>query len=460
MTGRNFRAGTSGSVRLSHVSLIFWERLRHLLILLVLTEKDRQGTRDITDWSRKGPLPDLPRQDQRRVSDRGGFGSGAPRGQGFDNMSEAGSERGGRRGFEPSDGKVRDFTNWDRKGPSTPTLPTGAPTRSFERPVSRDGPSLRKNSPAWGEGRSQDSGSRPPKREFVERPVVERAPTAADQDSQWRARMKPDAPPTPTVSAAKSPALSHRELSTPPSPAGVPAVPTTRPKLNLAKRTVSESPSDVAATPAVDSKASPFGAAKPIDTATREKEVEEKRQIALRERKEAEEKAREEKRIADEKAKEERRLARDAELAKRATKIDEAPKSPAQANGGEAPLLKREKSEIKREKSEKENGASAPAPGKQYEILRRHANEDASAADEEAEEADGAEERSIALGDKETKPKEIVKDPKADTKTNGATPDVSAIPTAESLEGEGWSTVSKSEKKRKNGNQAARAIAS
>ena len=378
-------------------------------------------------------------------------------------MSEAGSEHGGRRGYESSDGKIRDFSNWDRKGPLTPTIPAGPVARSFDRPASRDGPTMRRNSPAWGEARSQDNGSRPPKRDFGERPPVERAPTAAEQDTQWRARMKPDAPPappTPTGQVARSPVLSNRELSTPPSPAGAPAMPATRPKLNLAKRTVSESPSEKAATPATDSKASPFGGAKPIDTATREKEVEEKRQNALREKREAEEKAREEKRIADEKAKEEKKLAREAELAARATKAEQEPKSPAQVNGEAKPLPRREKVETKREKAEKENGISAPAPGKQYEILRRHADVDTSAADEEAEEAEAFDETDLTSGDKEIKPKEIVRDPKQDGYTNGAMPDAAADPTAESLEEEGWSTVSKPERRRKTGNQAARAIAS
>ena len=381
-------------------------------------------------------------------------------------MSEAGSERGGRRGYEPSDGKVRDFGNWDRKGPLTPTLPTGAPARSFERPVSRDGPSLRKNSPAWGEGRSQDSGSRPPRRDFSERPPVERIPTAAEQDNQWRSKMKPDAPtgpPTPTVSASRSPALSNRQLSTPPSPAPAPAVPASRPKLNLAKRTVSEAQPDAAAAPAADSKASPFGAAKPIDTATREKEVEQKRQEALREKKEADEKAREEKRIADEKAKEERKAARDAELAERAAnKTVPSPKSPSQPNGEKTILPrrseppKREKSETK-SKPEKENGVAPAAPGKQYEILRRHADEDATAADEEAEEAVEADEAGLGAVDKETKPQEIVRDPKVEGYTNGAAPETSAEPTAQALEDEGWETVSKPERK---GKKSARALAS
>jgi len=390
------------------------------------------------------------------VSDRGGFGSGAPRGGGFDNVSEAGSERGGsRRGnYEQGDGKVRDFGNWDRKGPLTPTLPTGAPSRSFDRPASRDGTSLRRNSPAWGEGRSEgksQEGSRPPRREFVERPVVERPPTAAEQDSQWRTKMKPDAPPPAPTQPARSPALSHRELSTPPSPAGAPAAPATRPKLNLAKRTVSESPSESSAAPAVDSKASPFGAAKPVDTATKEKKVEEKRQIALQEKKEADEKARAERRAADDKAREEKKSAREAEDAAKAAKAEQSPATSEPVNG--------QKVIQKREKPERENGASAPPAGKNYEILRRTVDEDTSAADEEAEEAEGTDANGIITGDKETKPKEVIRD---SNHTNGAAPEMSTEPTADSLEGDGWSTVSNSKpgKVRKNGNQAARAIAS
>lgn len=307
---------------------------------------------------------------------------------------------------------------------------------------------MRRNSPAWGEGRSQE-GSRPPRREFVERPVVERAPTAAESDNQWRAKMKPDAPELPTqpAHAAKSPALSSRELSTPSSPAAAPAVPTapaTRPKLNLAKRTVSEVVSETAPSPAADPKASPFGAAKPIDTATREKEIEEKRQLALREKKEAEEKLRAEKKIADDKAREEKKAAKEAEDAAKPQQVS-SPKD--KANG------QRQEKQEKREKQEKENGGSGPPPGKNYEILRRNANEENSAADEEAEEAEAADQNGLVTEDKETKPKEIVR-------TNGAAPAASPETTAETLEGDGWSTVSKPQKNRKNGNQGGRAIAS
>ena len=94
--------------------------------------------------------------------------------------------------------------------------------------------------------------------------------------------------------------------------------------------------------------------------------------------------------------------------------------------------------------------------------MRRAANDDASAADEEADEA--AEADGLITEDKEVKPKEIVRDIPANdedaTKINGATPAASADPSAEALENDGWSTVSKPTKNRKNGNQAARAIAS
>lgn len=432
-----------------------------------ISEKDRPDVREFSDWTRKGPLPDIP--GQRRVSERGGFGSG--RG-GFDNGSDAGGERAGRRsGYEQGDGKVRDFGNWDRKGPLAPSLPTGPAARSFDRPASRDGPPNRRNSPApaWGEGRSQD-GSRPPRREFVERPPVERVPTAAEQDNQWRAKMRPDAPPAPPVQPAqapKSPAIPTRELSTPPSPAGAPAAPATRPRLNLAKRTVSEAPPEANssdAAPAADSKASPFGAAKPIDTATREKEVEEKRQIALREKKEADEKARAEKKAAEDKAREDKRVAREAEQAGKTEQANKAEQAPTPAWKQRPPQEKvngQEQKKANGQAQEKDNGPSAPPPGRSYEILRRTANEDSSAADEETEEAEAAEETGLVSEDKAVKPKEIVRDMgSGGAQTNGSpaagTPELSA----DALEGDGWSTVSKPEKKRKNGNQAARAMAS
>ena len=265
--------------------------------------------------------------------------------------------------------------------------------------------------------------------------------------------MRPD-PPAP-VPAARSPAVSNRELSNPPSPAAPPAAPApalapaTRPKLNLQKRTVSEAPSDAVASPvAADAKLSPFGAARPIDTATKEKEIEEKRQIAARDKKDAEDKAREEKRIAEEKAREEKKAVKEAERAARAERADKEPSSPKVKSNGQQP--------------EKENGVSSPTVGKNYEILRRNADQDMAVADEEADEGDA---NGTIVDDKAIKPKEVVRDTTdGEIIVNGvSTEQTEAVPepSAEALEDDGWSTVpSKARTNKKNGNPPARAIAS
>ncbi|AEO69121.1 a70622a1-be73-4846-95c3-ef8d33556345 [Thermothielavioides terrestris] len=237
------------------------------------------------DWSqRRGPLTDIP-----------------PRGGDRRGPSDLGERR---REFQPADdGKVRDFNNWERRGPLSP-LP------QQERPGSREGSrsramdarseSFRGNrrvSPAaWGPGEGRQDGSRPPRREFGDRPErPERVPTAAEKDPNWRNSMRPDA-------SIKSPGESREGSEAPPSPAPAAALPAVRPKLNLAKRTVSEATDAApAASTAADPKSSPFGAARPIDTAAREREIEERRQ---REKKEAEERAKEEKRAREAAAKE------------------------------------------------------------------------------------------------------------------------------------------------------------
>ncbi|KAH8599835.1 hypothetical protein B0O99DRAFT_649333 [Bisporella sp. PMI_857] len=250
-------------------------------------DRDRPDARELTDWSRKGPLPDLPGRGDRRASDRGGFGGDFER---KERTPYAGAE---------GDGKVRDFGNWERKGP-LPSLPqTERGPRDGGRPRTNEGPKAegfrdRRASPAaWGEGRqqpgSQDGGSRPPRREFQERPVPDRTPTAAEQDNQWRAKMKPDAP------AAKSPVPSRdgSEAPSSPAPGNAAPVPSTRPKLNLAKRTVTDVPDQPSPTTSVtgSNKPNPFGGASAVDTAARERQVEEARAAAIAEKKAAEEKA-------------------------------------------------------------------------------------------------------------------------------------------------------------------------
>ena len=285
------------------------------------------------DWSRRGPLPDLP---QRRAPERSSYG------RGMDAGSDAGSDRGGRRSNFESDGKPRDFNNWERKGPLSPSA---GPPREGGREHSNDGPgsSFRRTEAAWGEGRSQDEGSRPPRPEHV-RP--EPTPTAADMDNQWRARMRPDETP--------------KEPITPASPSATSAVPASRPKLNLTKRTISDNPAATPTSASSDSKASPFGAARPIDTATRERQVEERRQLAIRQKQEAAEKAKAEK---AEKFAEKQRQAKEAAPAVEHNGKDaiETPKG-----GGNFEILQRagEDGELAAEKETTEETAAAPVEAK------------------------------------------------------------------------------------------------
>lgn len=316
------------------------------------------------DWTRRGPLPDAP---QRRVPDRSAFG------RGLDNLSDAGSDRasGPRRNFE-SDGKFRDFGNWERKGPLSPT---SGPAREG-RPLNTEGSSFRRSSPAWGEGRSQD-GSRPPRREFQER-----APTAAELDNSWRSKMRPDQPPAKEPSNPTSPAAAP----TSPVPAAAAPAPATRPKLNLQKRTVPEAPLTPA--PATESKASPFGGARPTDTAARERQVEERRQLALRQKKEADEKAKAEK----------------AEKQRQAKEQAKTEGSGADPNGKDT--------------------AETPRGGANFEILRRAGEDDSGMAADQDQ--------------KEEAPAADAASKEAAGKTNGSWRDAQP---AEAADDEGWNTV-------------------
>ncbi|KAL3963539.1 hypothetical protein ACCO45_000543 [Purpureocillium lilacinum] len=288
-----------------------------------------ESMRDLSDWTRKGPLPDLPGRSGgggRQMSD---FGERRPRDPAFEGRPERPAAR---------------ELNWERRGPLAPIAQDAPAPRDSsvgpdglgERGGSHRGP--RGGAGAWGEGRQE--GSRPPRRDLPEQ--RERVVTAAEKDHQWRDRMRPD--------ASKPEGTSRDGSEAPPSPAlsnATPAAPAGRPRLNLQKRTVSEA-TDAVATPSGDSKASPFGAARPIDTATREKEIEEKRQQALREKREA-----------DEKAKEERRQAKQAAAAKaEAEEGDAAEEAPKE--GEEQPATE-SKEEEAAEAAETQNGASGEA---------------------------------------------------------------------------------------------------
>lgn len=415
-------------------------------------------------------MPDLPgRGGDRRASDRGGFGS------------DFGGERRDRReAYAEGDGKVRDFGNWERRGPLSPLPQQERGPRDGGRPRTNegakgDGFTDRRSSPAaWGEGRpqqgSQDGGSRPPRREAQERPIVERTPTAAEQDSQWRSKMRPDPP------AAKSPVPSRDGSEAPSSPALGSAAPTTRPKLNLAKRTISEAPDQASPTVSVSSetKPNPFGGAAPADTAAREREIEEKRLALLQEKKEADEKAKAEAREVAKAAK-----AAEAEMAEKAEKAEKAESD------------------------------------KKVEILKKGEGDESSKDGETIEKEDA---QGNIVDDKAVKPKEIVRDAKPRPSDSGAwrrpsggppgpqdnniprgprggrggrgggrgrgyhdegrggrqnsngarplpspaaAPQTSTLePEAAILEEDGWSTVSKPKKNNRGGNQGSRAIAS
>lgn len=259
---------------------------RNIRIRIADPPKDRHGnesTRDFSNWERKGPLAPEPGRNDRR----------------------------GPRDFEPraprdgpgDDSRLKDIS-WERKGPLQPRSPPpmerggsrGGGSRSRTTDSERGDSFRDRRASPWGPGEGRQDGSRPPRRDFVERP--ERAPTAAETNNQWRSAMRPDPP-------AQSPAPSRPASEAPSSPALAPAAPAAtggRPKLNLAKRTVPEAPGVMSPSLGSDSKASPFGAARPIDTAARERMIEEKHQQALKEKKEAEEKAKEERRLAKEAA--------------------------------------------------------------------------------------------------------------------------------------------------------------
>jgi len=394
--------------------------------------KERQESRELNDWTRKGPLADLPQQ-QRRASERGGFNRGY---EAAPEMERDGSRKGSS-SFE-GDGKIRDFNNWERKGPLSPLPPPAGspPVRDGGRV--RDGqPKERKLSPSWGPGEGRE-GSRPP-REQRERPHQEKQPTPADLDPQWRSKMRPDP-------AAKTSDIPTPEPSAPSSPAQPPP-PAVRPRLNLQKRTVSEVDPATAAAPA-DSKSSPFGAARPIDTAAREREIEEKMQLQVKLKKEAEEKAREEKRQK------------------------EATSKAAAADKATAPI----EEDVKVEEDPKENGNEAPAPARSFQILSRVDDENNEIASEHGNPDEPA--NGEVVQEKATKPREFIREPPKGPKAQqhrewrrkSSTPNTPASPSgpnAKSTEEEGWSTVpTKNPRGRGRGrgghhdNAGARAVAS
>lgn len=161
--------------------------------------------------------------------------------------------------------------------------------------------------------------------------------------------MKPD--------SAKSPQESREGSEAPasPAPSAQALAPGGRPKLLLQKRTVADNP-DVVSPPLPsatgDSKANPFGAARPIDTAAKERAIAEKKAQQAKEKKEAEEKA-----------KEERRLAKEAAAKEAEEKAEKAAAEAAAAAAQPKPEPAEEKADVPAEtKDTKETKEETAAP--------------------------------------------------------------------------------------------------
>lgn len=228
-------------------------------------------------------------------------------------------------------------------------------------------------------------------------------------------------------------------MSTPSSP--IASAPASRPRLNLAKRTVSSAvPAEPEpATPTSDAKASPFGAARPIDTAKRDQELEAK---AAERRKQKEE--------DDAKAKADREKAA-AEKAARGEAAGSTSKAAIEGgatgavSGGEREPNGRTSS-VSKGKDAKENGNFQPKPD--FKILQRmeqENGEDEDGEDARNEPANGA---IVDADDKDTKPQTIVRDVNA----TGDDADV------EVHEADGWETIGKKTKGKQRG--GGRALAS
>lgn len=242
--------------------------------------------------------------------------------------------------------------------------------------------------------------------------------------------MKPDASPAATP-----------DISTPTSPAQ--EAPKERPRLNLAKRTKSTNEGESATTPSGDAKASPFGAARPIDTATREREIEEKRQVALKEKKEADDKAKEEKAAKDAEGRQARAERADRGQAEGDNKVTSPAAEPKAWDRGTRRPSHQQQQQNGTKGQPKENGDAQSRAG--FSILQRENEGGDGAGDMDAPDASA---NGTIIGDKDVKPQEPVVTADAQNVTD----------TADALEEDGWSTVAAKPKNNRRG--GGRAIAS
>jgi translation initiation factor 4B len=271
--------------------------------------------------------------------------------------------------------------------------------------------------------------------------------------------MRPDLP------AAKSPVPSRDGSEAPSSPAIAAAAPASRPKLNLAKRTVSEAPEVLSpASVTGDVKASPFGAARPIDTAAKEKEIEEKRLAAIKEKKDAEEKVKEERKEAARAAKaveaeKQESVERDGKV-ETGEKADDDEASNEQT--AESENINGEVVDDKSVKLKETIRDAKPKPAETGAWRRPSGGPPPPRDDVPRGPRGGRGGRGSGRG-----PRNYDEGRGGRQNTNGgnrspATPIQNSGPDSETatIEEDGWSTVSKPKKNNRGGNQGARAIAS
>ncbi|GAA6011100.1 hypothetical protein JCM10207_005496 [Rhodosporidiobolus poonsookiae] len=222
---------------------------RPVRISVAEAQTSRMGRADeASTWERSGPLAPLPGRSGGFGQSRGGFGFGDRQTGGFDEVDRDAPIRGGK--FTPSAPAP------DRRGPGFSSYERAGRAMAPEPEVERDAP-LRGGKFVASEPAPQ------PRRMFSDR-----EPSRADEGS-WERR---GPLPAQERKGGFGSGFGSRTPSDPPA----------RRPLNLAARTpsASGSPSEAssaASTPAGGaSKASPFGAARPVDSATKQREVEEK----------------------------------------------------------------------------------------------------------------------------------------------------------------------------------------
>lgn len=231
---------------------------------------DREPERDL-DWGAartgaRGPLPPVERQN-RGYESRGGY---EPRG-GYE--SRGGADRGGgggyeSRGYESARGGDRGYESREPREPREPEreldwgsartrgpLPAAEPTRESGY-QSRGGGYERRDSEQrrpYGERRDSERGDRFERKERDNGPELD-----------WAARKGP----LPTAEGT--------------------AAPTERRKLSLAPRSSMDGTNTPSvSSPVASNRASPFGAARAVDTSAAEKKAEEKRRVLQKERESA-----------------------------------------------------------------------------------------------------------------------------------------------------------------------------